>query len=613
MDLFDFLDNTNSEILKQRIYKLGFNSRQTPTRKGERVEFLLSYLLNTGNLKKIIKQLNTDELAMVSEVVHSHNGVVMEEALRARLGSLPAGYLQDKPRYGRKRLGEKSPERVNSMIGTLLFGQKIPDDLCSKLATLLPEPEADRAVTTADHLIDEMLSASPTKTLHNGLPLYQYHGEAAAQHELYAALRLIELGKVTVSEKTLSPTAATTRKMGAELYCGDFFSEKDEELDNVYKDKLSPIRGYSWIQLIQQSGYSRRSNGKILLSSRGKALFQRNTSFADGIKQVYQEWCQQNKVDEFARINRIKGQQRKGRHNNPMLTPPASRRMALNTLLRETPGGEWIQIDEWLRFIRASRNPPVVSDNPWALYLVDAHYGNIDRDFKAIEGRYIMVYLFEVLATLGMVDLIYSAPHGVRDDFYSNWGADEYHYLSRYDGIGWFRINPLGRYCLELEDEYHQQEVNLPPLLQYQGALRYRLLRSAEPHEQLLLEQFTRQSKDHLQLDIHRGLEAIDQGYSLEEFTTLLQQQGDGPLDDEVEDLIDSLKMRSHAIEDGGPARIINCNSEHLARLLATSPETKKFCLFSNGKQLVVPERSIRKLIKGTRQLGYLIPLKGTA
>ena len=49
-----------------------------------------------------------------------------------------------------------------------------------------------------------------------------------------------------------------------------------------------------------------------------------------------------------------------------------------------------------------------------------------------------------------MIDVAYTHPTGARDDFWGMWGADDLDYLSRYDGLEYFRLTSLGAYCLEL-------------------------------------------------------------------------------------------------------------------------------------------------------------------
>ncbi|MEA2079890.1 MAG: hypothetical protein U9P00_08550, partial [Pseudomonadota bacterium] len=248
--------------------------------------------------------------------------------------------------------------------------------------------------------------------------------------------------------------------------------------------------------------------------------------------------------------------------------------------------------------------------------LVDAEYGALGyggfHGFSILQGRYTLAYLFEYLATLGMIDVVYSAPHGVRSDYHGNWGADEYAYLSRYDGLGWFRLNALGAFSLGMVDEYRLETPKMPPLLRATDELEFLLLRAPEPHERMLLEQYATISKNHLRLDTVRALSAIEQGGALVELISWLRQQTESKLAVEVEDFLDDLKTRTTSIRDGGSARIIECASESLARLVAESGETGRYCFHAGGRRVVVAEKSLRNFLNGLRKLGYVLSADST-
>ncbi len=216
------------------------------------------------------------------------------------------------------------------------------------------------------------------------------------------------------------------------------------------------------------------------LSTKGKRVLQRKIPFEEAIAELYRRWRDKGKPNEFRRINRIKGQTPRGRgYKGSQMTPPEERRDALELQLQSAPVGEWIQIDEWFRYMQSSGEKFEIAGNPWALYLLDVEYGSLGyggfHDFFILQERYTLAYLFEYLATLGMIDVAYSAPHGVRSDYHGNWGADEYGYLSRYDGLGWFRLNALGAFALGMADEYRLETPKMPPLLRVVDELEFLL------------------------------------------------------------------------------------------------------------------------------------------
>ena len=63
----------------------------------------------------------------------------------------------------------------------------------------------------------------------------------------------------------------------------------------------------------------------------------------------------------------------------------------------------------------------------------------------------------------------------------------------------------------------------------------------------------------------------------------------------------------STSIRDGGSARIIECASESLARLVAESGETGEYCFYAGDNRVVAAEKSLRNFLNGLRKLGYVL------
>jgi len=75
-----------------------------------------------------------------------------------------------------------------------------------------------------------------------------------------------------------------------------------------------------------------------------------------------------------------------------------------------------------------------------------------------LQGRYTLCLLFEYAATLGLIYVAYIAPYYARSDYSSNWGGDQLEYLSRYDGLQYLRLTPLGAWCLGITEQYTAAE-----------------------------------------------------------------------------------------------------------------------------------------------------------
>jgi hypothetical protein len=64
--------------------------------------------------------------------------------------------------------------------------------------------------------------------------------------------------------------------------------------------------------------------------------------------------------------------------------------------------------------MRASGNAFDIVHNPWDLYIADKNYGTLGYDgsngWEVLQERYMMAFLLEYAATLGVVDVAYTTP-----------------------------------------------------------------------------------------------------------------------------------------------------------------------------------------------------------
>lgn len=83
---------------------------------------------------------------------------------------------------------------------------------------------------------------------------------------------------------------------------------------------------------------------------------------------------------------------------------------------------------------------------------MDPQYGSLGyegyRGWSLLQGRFVLVLLFEYAATLGVVDVRYVPAEGARSDHTNQWGGEWLNRLSRYDGLPEVRLTSLGRHCL---------------------------------------------------------------------------------------------------------------------------------------------------------------------
>ena len=282
--------------------------------------------------------------------------------------------------------------------------------------------------------------------------------ESAAPRDLQSVLRLIDRGRVAVSTKTRRASAAAMQRIAEVLDGGDFFDPtgKKERWEQV----IGPIRAFAWPWLMQAGKLAECRGSKLALTKAGHAAL--GAPAPQTLRRLWQRWIKSTLLDEFSRIDDIKGQHRgKGRR---ALTAASNRRPVIAEALAQCPVGRWVRFDDFSRFMRASGLEFGITRDPWKLYIAEAHYGSLgyagSHDWDLLEGRYLLCLLLEYAASLGMIDVASIDPEDARPDFAGLWGTDEMAWLNRYDGLQYFRLNPLGAYCLGLAEEY---EPSTPP------------------------------------------------------------------------------------------------------------------------------------------------------
>jgi hypothetical protein len=269
-----------------------------------------------------------------------------------------------------------------------------------------------------------------------------------ALSNLVGVLELAADGHLRCTAATRYPWVATVKLVEDVLVAGDYY------------DAGEPIAAFAWPLLILTGGLAVPARGdgqlspprsgrglagvRLELTSRGRAVLA-GPSYAD-LGELWDRWLRSVSTDELSRVEAIRGQRKPS-----TLTPAIKRRAAVATALGRLEPGVWTDVDELFGLLRVQR-PPLMAARSllalWRLYIADSYYGSLGhagpRVWDILEGRYALCVLFEYAATAGLIDVAYADPRGARDDYRALWGADQYAYLSRYDGLLAVRVNELG-------------------------------------------------------------------------------------------------------------------------------------------------------------------------
>ena len=152
----------------------------------------------------------------------------------------------------------------------------MPADLKARLKAFVPPPVKAQIKTLAalPAAFDLPYTRwnSKTKTQEKGtevVPLTVRETERPAQRELLSVLRLVDAGKVAVSDKTRRASSVTIDAITNVLEGGDFYSRLPAK-DKWHDENAGPIRAFAWPLLLQAGGLAQLSGSKLQLTKSGR-------------------------------------------------------------------------------------------------------------------------------------------------------------------------------------------------------------------------------------------------------------------------------------------------------------------------------------------------------
>jgi hypothetical protein len=284
-----------------------------------RIDELIEHIaeaMKGATLQSIWLKLDTMQAAAVAEAVHHPQGEFSPQRFRAKYQGDPSFDVAgtESSRY--------SSHKKSALALFIYYAFKerqyfVPADLRTSLLAFVPKP-ADVQLSSSD-------------TLPAGEGLAERLTEHEALHEVVVMLRTLEQARLTVSEKTALPGSSTLKLLAEKLVGGDFYPvmEKTDKWDQT----IGPIKVFAWPMLLQASGLALRTGTRLTLSPSGvKAL---SAPPAEVLRTLWRKWLKTTLLDEFSRVDAIKGQSGTGRVMS--VVPP--RRAAIEKALQACPTG----------------------------------------------------------------------------------------------------------------------------------------------------------------------------------------------------------------------------------------------------------------------------------
>lgn len=585
LPILEIVSKLDAEKIKKIARKLQVG--RSSTRKAD-LAAAITRLIKT-DIQVVLKHCSIEEKQVLALATH-RNGRVSAEIFLGRYGY---GFPERASRYGGKNI---SPYQALVFCeGYQTTDLQISDELVEILKGVFPPPAAEIVKTT-----DEI----PQK--YEGRDIQIHHGETTVFAELKNILRLVDLGKISVSEKTRKPSASAVKAITKVLSVPDFQLKDTTVISDPYYEVAGPVRAFAWGILVQSCGWSRYSKGKLKLSTSGKKVM--NGDFEEFVSGVW-SYLDSSKFDELNRVKTIRGQTGKGKRG---LTDTQDRKPELLAAIHAWPVEEWISFEEVCRFQLASDNSFTVSENPWHLYFSEKQYGSLGYDSGEgeLEKVYTRVFLFEYLATLGLIDVAYVYPHYLWPEFNGWWGSDNHAFCSRYDGLLYVRLNPLGAYCLDVSDSYTPPKIEERKFFKIQSNMELIVsdssLTATELHS---LEMFAEQTSDMVwKISKEKILLSTEQGSSIGELLEFIETHSENQLPNTLKVLLNDLEKKIKSIISFSDAILVKCNDSVTAAAIASDSSLKKICLPAGDSSVVVGRKNEKAFRTRLRKKGYILP-----
>lgn len=416
-------------------------------------------------------------------------------------------------------------------------------------------------------------------------------------------LELCAAGSVRCSATTRRPSVATQHVIAEHLAGGDFYPDSD-----------LGIQAFAWPLLLQAGGLAALDGSKLLLTAKGRAAQSRPGQVV--LAELWQRWLTHGLIDEFSRIDAIKGQR-----GTSVLSAVKGRRSDVGDALSLCESGAWVPVDDIFARMRKNGLDPQVHRSEralWRLYLQEPEYGSLGYDgchpWSLLQGRYTLAVLFEYAATLGLVDVRYINPVGARDDYRNLWGADWTETISRYDGLTAVRLNPLGAFALGKAERYELGgDSDLIPAtegsitaLSNGDIVATTKISSAD---ELALTAIADRSGDRVwTVTTASLLAALASGRALADIVTFVRQRSAHTLPATFTAMIDDVSRRSTVLVDRGQRWLISATDPALIALIAHDRRLRALCEAVGDKHLAVSPGAEAKFRAALLKLGYLVP-----
>ncbi|MCB0208418.1 MAG: hypothetical protein KDJ52_03790 [Anaerolineae bacterium] len=549
------------------------------TRKQDLIDCLCTTLTSPIEVDKLWNWLDELTRKAISSAVHN-GGEFDASAFIAQYGSLPE---RPKSRW----FWQVEP----ILLDLFIYNNQVPTDMIPLLEELALPPERFQIQGVAD------IPAVVETAYGHQVDLMCVETEQSGWHDLLAYLRMVEQNQLATSTSSGNLTKGSVDKLLGNLMDGDFLT-----LPEKYRVNYT-IRPNGLSSFAQGANLIRREQ----LTSIGQEFY--HDQDPELLLEAFETWTHEGTFDELNRIGGLKGVGAR----QTSLTPPAKRREAVIEALSWCPINEWIDIQDFYRAIKIWHFDFDVETSYYSnLYIGSKDYGELHGStyWTVVKGLYINNIIWEYLGSIGAVDLAFTPPEEANLLLNMDFRYLSDAYISQYDGLRYFRINPLGAFLLGQAGEYRPSRSLTPPLFTISPDLQVKLLdpKALTPNDQHHLEQVAvRVKKGQYQLDTQQLLTSMEEGIAWQQIADFLTERHQGPLPSDVWVWLSKLQENSAMFKTSSKALFIRVQSAELLEMALEDPVLGKMCNTINNRTLVIPSSKEKAFRRRLKELEYVM------
>ncbi len=580
-ELFRHFTRFDISALRSLLKMVG-HPNPNEVRRDEAIFYLIQRLQSKAALRELWDILSPITQKALSVTVHTTDGIYRPDLVRLRYGQAPpppqrywSGYI---------------PTELDLFLGE---DQKILPELYPLLRVVSPKPEKW-----------EMPVHPEPPPRYESIGFERSPGPEVGLQDLTAVLALAGQGQLLVNDRML-PTYETIQLVLENLADGDFL---DEEALKDLNDAIKPVGlirfalGSGLVTPGARSGY----NTVLKLSPVGWEWLIGPS--ADLLLDALENWTNTDLFDEIDRIDHLRNAAKPGENR----TPPKERRDSIIETLSWSPQDAWLSVDDFFTALKLWQHDFEVDPDLDAIDDITGRKMSIQElkdPWRAVQGAYTLVVLFEILGSLGALDLAYTQPQHAPpflDAPTESWQRPAQPY-TRYDGLTYFRINDLGAYLFGHSRRYNIPRVCSERFFIINERYTFRPVRKKLlPYQRQILPLLgTKQKNGAFKLDKAAWLQAQQTENTLKERKELLIARHDGPLSPKVEDWLEQIEADSTALRKGRTMITIQVRRPEVRNAILEDPELRRYCRLLDDRTLLIPSSRERAFTRKVMQLGY--------